>query len=180
MKFNDNIPVYGDKSFRGECPSESAEQVTFFSRLRREYPDTWGLIAIHPRNEGVRHHAQTMRQKSEGMTPGAADIVIPGAPAFVCELKRRDHTKSRWQDGQVEYLEAAQKAGAFVCVALGCDAAWQASVEWIEKKERPARSRKGEGRMSIKPEELKLCPFCGKEPDLSDGDTLSGILPVQP
>lgn len=26
--------------------------------------------------------------------------------------------------------------------------------------------------MSIKPEELKPCPFCGKEPDISDGDSL--------
>lgn len=26
--------------------------------------------------------------------------------------------------------------------------------------------------MSIKPEELKPCPFCGKEPDIRDGDSL--------
>lgn len=115
-----------------KCPSESLEQITFFARLRREYPDTYGLIAIHPRNEGKRSHAQVMIQKSEGMTPGAADIVIPGAPAFVCELKRRDHTKSQWQDGQIEYLEASKKAGAFVCVALGCDAAWLAFQEWAQ------------------------------------------------
>ena len=73
-----------------------------------------------------------MMQKSEGMTPGAADIVIPGSPAFVCELKRKDHTKSQWQDGQIEYLEASKKAGAFVCVALGCDAAWLAFQEWAQ------------------------------------------------
>ena len=136
MKFDFDIPVFGDKSFRGPCPSESAEQVTFFARLRREYPDTYGLIAIHPRNEGARHHAQTMRQKSEGMTPGAADIVIPGRPAFVCELKRRDHTKSKWQDGQIKYLEAAKKAGALACIALGCDSAWEAFNRWLQMQER--------------------------------------------
>jgi hypothetical protein len=113
-----------------QCPPESAEQVTFFARLRREYPDSYGLIAIHPRNEGKRHHAQVMQQKSEGMTAGASDIIIPGCPAFVCELKRKDPTKSRWQDGQLEYLEAAHKAGAFVCVAFGCDGAWQAFKQW--------------------------------------------------
>ena len=134
--------MYGSMDYRdSRCPSEALEQVTFFAKLRREYPDSYGLTAIHPRNEGKRSHAQTMIQKSEGMTPGAADIVIPGCPAFVCELKRRDHTKSRWQDGQVEYLEAAQKAGAFVCVALGCDAAWEAFGEWIKKIEHPARNQ---------------------------------------
>jgi hypothetical protein len=68
------------------------------------------------------------------MTEGASDIIIPGCPAFVCELKRRDHTKSKWQDGQLEYLETAQKAGAFVCVALGADAAMEAFEEWLKSQ----------------------------------------------
>lgn len=41
MKFPLEIKVYGDMSYRGECPSENLEQVTFFNRLRREYPDRW-------------------------------------------------------------------------------------------------------------------------------------------
>lgn len=127
-----DVPVYGDPSWRGKCPPETAEQVTFFSRLRRQYPDTWGRLAIHPRNEGKRTHHQVAKQKAEGMTPGASDIVIPGAPSFICELKRRDHTLSRWEDGQPEYLSAAKNAGAFVCVALGCDAAWEAFHEWLK------------------------------------------------
>ena len=132
MKFPDWLKIYGDLSFRGKCPAESVEQITFFAHLRRQYPHSYGLIAIHPRNEGERHHAQTMRQKSEGMTKGAADIVIPCAPAFVCELKRQNHTKSTWQDGQLEYLEAAQENGAFVCVALGYVAAWQAFTDFLK------------------------------------------------
>lgn len=63
------------------------------------------------------------------MTPGAADIIIPCG--FVCELKRRDHTKSKWQPGQLEYLEAAQDAGCFVAVALGWEAALEAVDAWI-------------------------------------------------
>lgn len=134
MKFPDNLIVYGDKSYRGPCPTESLEQVTLFNRLRARWPDTIGKIAIHPRNEGKRHHAAVRREKAEGMTPGASDIIIPGCPAFVCELKRRDHTKSRWEDGQPEYLEAAQQAGAFTCVALGADAAMQAIADWMKIK----------------------------------------------
>lgn len=133
MKFPEWLSVYGDTSFRSPCPSETAEQVTFFGYLRRTYPDSYGLIAIHPRNEGKRHHVQVAREKAEGMTPGAADIIIPGSPSFVCELKRRDHTKCQWQAGQQEYLKACQQAGAFVCVALGWEAAIEAFNKWREK-----------------------------------------------
>ena len=127
------VPIYGDQKWRGKCPKEELEQVTFFNRLRREYPGTYGLIALHPRNEqqlrGSQHRI-LMQQKAEGMAPGASDIVIPGSPAFVCEMKRKDHTLSSWQDGQVEYLAAAQAAGAFACLALGWEAAWSAFIQW--------------------------------------------------
>ena len=133
MKFPNWLNVYGDIKFRGDCPSETAEAVTFFAKIRREYPDSYGLIATHIRNEGKRTFHQTMKQQSEGMTKGAPDIIIPGNPTFICELKRQDHTKSSWQDGQQEYLEAAQKAGAFVCVALGYKAAYEAFIYWKDK-----------------------------------------------
>jgi Holliday junction resolvase len=110
------------------------EQVTFFNKLRTEYPDTWGAIALHPRNEqklrGGQHRA-LIRQKAEGMTPGASDVIIPGRVSFVCEIKRQDHTKSKWQPNQIEYLIAAQNAGAFACVALGWEGAWEAFSEWV-------------------------------------------------
>ena len=133
MKFPNWLNVYGDISFRGDCPSETAEAVTFFAKIRREYPDSYGLIATHIRNEGKRTFHQTIRQQSEGMTKGAPDIIIPGNPTFICELKRQDHTKSKFQDGQLEYLEAAQNAGAFVCVALGYKAAYEAFIYWKNK-----------------------------------------------
>jgi len=131
MKLPQNIKVFGDTSYRGRCPSESLEQVTFFARLRREYPEL-AKVAIHPRNEGQRHHAQTMKQKAEGMTKGASDIIIPMTPAFVCELKRRDHAKSTISSEQIEYLEACQSLGSFACVALGCDAAFDALKHFLK------------------------------------------------
>lgn len=136
MKFNVDVPVFGDMSFRGKCPQEGIEQASFFSKLRREYPDTWGIIALHPRNEGLKIGGQfssVMKHQAEGMTKGASDIIIPARVAFVCELKRQDHTLSRWQSGQQEYLEAAQAAGAFACIALGAAAAWQAFEEWLDR-----------------------------------------------
>lgn len=131
---NLSFPVYGDTKFRGDCPKESVEQVTFFNNLRREYPDTWGALALHPRNEQLLKGGQfrgVIKHKAEGMTPGASDVIIPARVSFVCEIKRQDHTKSRWQPGQVEYLEAAKVAGAFSCVALGWSGAWAAFEDWI-------------------------------------------------
>ena len=41
MKLHDlPFPVYGDMSYRGKCPTEAMEMVTFFAMLRREYPGT--------------------------------------------------------------------------------------------------------------------------------------------
>lgn len=136
MKFPDGIPVYGDQSFRGKCPTENVEQASFFNRLRKEYPISWGLIALHPRNEGLKEKGQfstVLKHKAEGMTPGAADIIIPGSPSFVCEMKRQDHMQSHWQEGQIEYLEAAAAAGSFACVALGAVGAWGAFETWLSQ-----------------------------------------------
>lgn len=126
------VRVYGDFDFRGDCPPESMEQITFFNKLRVEFP-LLGTVALHPRNEQQLRkgqHQSMARHKAEGMAVGASDIIIPGCPAFVCELKRQDHTKCRWQDGQIAYLETAAALGAFACLALGWEAAWQAMQDW--------------------------------------------------
>lgn len=135
MKLPPDIPVFGDTSYRGDCPKEAIEQITFFGELRRLYPDTLGLLALHPKNEEKRSGAkfnQLDRDKAMGLAPGASDIQIPGCPSFVCEMKRQDHTKSKWQDGQLDYLRAAKAEGAFACVALG----WQAAMEAVEAWQR--------------------------------------------
>lgn len=130
----DGVTVFGDVTFRGKCPPEQVEQVTFFNRIRREYPTSWGLLAYHPRNEGKMTARQVLAAKLEGLTPGASDIIIPARLAFVCEMKRQDHTQSAWQPGQVEYLQAAERAGAFACVALGYKGAWDAFEEWAKRQ----------------------------------------------
>lgn len=130
MKLRETIKLRGDSTFRGQCPMESAEQATFVNRLRREFPDSFGRLVFHVKNEGKRTRAQYDKDFMDGLNTGAADIIIPGAITFVCELKRRDHTKSRISDQQQDFLEAAERAGAFAIVALGCDAAWEAFQEW--------------------------------------------------
>lgn len=133
MLLPNDIKVYGNTDYRGPCPSETLEQVTFFARLRRDYPDTLGVIAFHVRNEGKRTLLQAAKEKSEGLTTGAADIIIPGAPTFICELKRRDHTMSEVSQKQLAFLRASGAAGSVVCIALGVDAAWEALHAYLAR-----------------------------------------------
>ena len=135
MKIPQDIKVFGDMSFRGDCAKEDLELITFFNQLRIKYPKL-AKVAIHPDNEGLvfgtgfNNHT---RQKAKGaIRNGAADIIIVGCPSFVCEIKRKDHTKSKWQDGQLDFLQTSQKLGAFVCVALGYEAALQALNDWLK------------------------------------------------
>lgn len=135
MKLPKSIPVVGDVAYRGDCASERMEQITFFAELRRRYPEIHGRIALHPRNEGKKTRHIASRDAMEGLSVGAPDIIIPGEVTWCCELKRRDHTKSRLGGKQVEWLEAAQRAGAAVCVALGWKAAMTAFEEHLNDRQ---------------------------------------------
>tara|TARA_R110002012_G_scaffold215064_1_gene386159 strand:- start:34 stop:465 length:432 start_codon:yes stop_codon:yes gene_type:complete len=125
------IPIYGDLDFRGKCPYETPEQISFLSLLRREFPQL-AEIAVHIRNEGKRTKRQGAQHKAEGMNTGASDIVIPCDPPILIELKRRDHTESHTTTDQVKYLFRARKLGAFGCYALGATGAMEAVRAWHE------------------------------------------------
>ncbi len=134
MKFPEGIIVWGDTRFRGKCPLEGVEQVSWFNKIRREYPDTYGAVATHVRNEGLKERAQfssVMKHSAEGMTKGCADIIVPARIPLVIEMKRADHTKSELSDEQIKYLLAAQALGSYACVALGAVAAWSAFEYWL-------------------------------------------------
>jgi len=133
MNFPEGIIVWGDTRFRGKCPLEAVEQVSWFNRIRREYPDTYGAIATHIRNEGMMegaHLASKVKHRAEGLVVGAADIILPARVPLVIEMKRCDHQKSTVSDEQVRYLLAAQAMGAYACIALGAVAAWEAFEWW--------------------------------------------------
>lgn len=136
MIINDALPfpVYGDMKFRGDCPIEDQEQISFLNKMRKEYPETWGKLVVHIKNEGLVKNGQfraISKHKAMGLVAGAPDIVIPGAISFLCEMKRANRTKSSISKEQVEYLVTAQSLGAFVCVALGAQAAWDAFQDYL-------------------------------------------------
>jgi hypothetical protein len=132
----DNLPfpVFGNIEFRGKCPLEKVEQVSVVNRIRSTYPDTWGLLLTHIRNEGISdklQHNVAMKHRAEGMVKGACDLIIPAARTFCCEIKRCDPNLSKLDKDQVKYLTAAHNAGAFACVALGAVGAWAAFETWL-------------------------------------------------
>lgn len=122
--------------FRGPCPKESAEQMTFFNEIRRRYPDTYGVLAFHARNEGKKTAQQVKVEKAEGMTTGTPDIIIPASITFVCELKRQNMVASSVRKEQKKYLIAAAKLGAFACVCGGWRQAMIAFEEWCKLVEK--------------------------------------------
>ncbi len=130
-----DIKVFGDTGFRGKCPLEVAEQVSFLALLGLKYPDL-AAIAVHIRNEGKRTARQGFNQKQEGMNTGASDIVIPCNPPILIELKRRDHTLCSVSAKQIDYLSKSQEQGAFACLALGAAGAMEAVEQWHTSKDK--------------------------------------------
>ena len=129
-----NIPIYGTP-VAGPCPSEMVEMASFFNRLRKEYPE-YARIALHIRNEGLRSAMQVRKIKSDGgFVKGASDVIIPGSPTFVMEMKSTSKN-AKISLEQVEYLEAAEAMGAFVCVAIGAVGAWKAFNTWINSSKK--------------------------------------------
>lgn len=126
------LVVYGDHEWRGKCPLEAAEAVSFFCQLRAEFPEL-AAVATHIRNEGRRTKRQGYQHQQEGMNTGASDVIIPVCPPIVMEMKRRDHTLSSISKEQVEYLVAAAGGGAFAGVALGAAGAMEMVRAWVAK-----------------------------------------------
>lgn len=132
MNLKHNVPIYGDITNRDKkCPVESVEQITFFNKIRREYPDSWGKIATHIRNEGKKSVQQVRREKAEGMVKGASDMIIG---SFYCELKRKNHTLCKVSDDQITYLTAINDLGYFGCIALGYEAAYEAFQVYLNAR----------------------------------------------
>lgn len=126
------IEIVGDTAWRGVCDVEDAELVTYFNQLNKLLPQV-RACALHIPNEKKRNHGQLQIDRAKGsLNTGASDIVVPGFPTLIIELKRQDHTESSISSDQLDYLAAAQKLDCWVCVALGWRAALDFTVRWYD------------------------------------------------
>lgn len=141
------VEIVGDVSFRGECKAEDADLSSFFAWVRKNYPQ-YSAFIFHAETEfnptSATSYAYHSKSKAKGRLDGIADIIcLPiscGAPAFLCELKRCDISKSLASKKRKEHFEiqllllSSQKAaGNTAIVALGLEAAKAAFIEYVEK-----------------------------------------------
>lgn len=130
MKTPEWLPVFGDLPKSKDNPHEDYVLSSLIARIRKDYPSTYGLVAFHVKNEGKRTTQQIKIDKVKGLTKGVSDLIIIGNPTLCLELKR-DNSCS-FEDGQLEFLEQAQKQGAFSCLAIGYQGALEALKHWVE------------------------------------------------
>lgn len=141
------VEIVGDPSYRGDCPLEDSDLASFFAWVRYNYPQYESLI-FHCETEfnptSASSYAYHTKSKAKGRLDGIADIVcLPvssGAPAFLCELKRLDISKSLASKKRKEHFEtqllllSSQKSfGSIAIVALGLEAAKAAFIKYMEK-----------------------------------------------
>ena len=130
MKIPPCIKVYGE-SVKGCKITEANHMATFFNTLRKDYPK-YAAIALHIRNEGKRTHSQIVREKAlGGFVTGCADIIVPGNPSLVIEMKSRSKS-AKISSEQITYLLNAQELGSVCCIALGHEAAMNAFNDWLQ------------------------------------------------
>ena len=125
------VRVY-DPDCRGDCPFECVEQLNFVSWLRFNYPH---IIAFHPVNESDIPDHKRKSLISEGMLPGASDIIILHQTEFnpfcVIEMKRQNIRKSSISQDQINFLVNSASVGGFAAVACGSESAKQAFLDFI-------------------------------------------------
>lgn len=141
------VEVVGDVSFRGDCKAEDADLASFFAWVRKNYPQCAAFI-FHAETEfnptSATSYAYHAKSTAKGRMDGIADIIcLPiskGAPAFLCELKRCDISKSLASkkrkehfENQLMLLSSQKSAGNVAIVALGFEAAKAAFIEYVEK-----------------------------------------------
>lgn len=118
--------------FPMKAPSESIEQITFFNQLRKHYPEL-SKIAIHIKNEGKKSIGEAMKDKAEGLVSGAPDIMIPGSPTLMIEMKKQSKS-ARVSQNQKDYMNNAVANGAMCFVCYGWEMAWVALEKWTQRR----------------------------------------------
>lgn len=132
MKIDPRIKVYGDLNYRNpKAPKEDQEAQTLVNQVRKKYPH---VLFMHIKNEGKKTKAQADFDRSMGMMAGASDFIFLGVPPMALELKRQDHTLSKWQPKQQEFLIASQEQGMFTAVCFGWQAGMEAVEDWMRIK----------------------------------------------
>lgn len=113
-----------DSGYRGDCPKEETDQISYGLWMQHSFPD---VLWFHVPNEtGTRSGPQFVEKRRRmGVRRGVSDNVILthgiNHKCGLIELKRRDKTKSTVSKSQNQVLEAAVAEGHFGAIAYGLD-----------------------------------------------------------
>lgn len=135
MKTPSWLHKFGDLPKSSTNPSEDYVLSSLIDRIRKDYPTTYGLVAFHVKNESKRTTGQIRADKAKGLTKGVSDLIIIGNPTLCMEIKKDN--SCRFESGQLEFLEQAQKGGAFACLAIGYQGAKDALEFWLKLQKVP-------------------------------------------
>ena len=124
------LPKFGDLPKSTSNPAEDYVLSSLISRIRNDYPLSYGLVAFHVKNESKRTTGQIRADKAKGLTRGVSDLIVIGNPTLCMEIKKDN--SCRFEGGQLEFLQQAQKQGAFVCLAVGYQGAKDAFEHWLK------------------------------------------------
>jgi len=129
-----------DKPARAPIPSEHAEQVAVIAWFRAQYPELRGcLIAIpngaHLAGTIIQRAKKVQRMKSEGLTPGVADLFLMATTGthsgLWIEMKRVKFTPSDVSKEQREFQVRALTQGYHAVVCGGFEAAREAIKKYF-------------------------------------------------
>lgn len=113
-----------DSGYRGDCPKEETDQISYGLWMQHRFPD---VLWFHVPNEtGTRSGPQFVEKRRRmGVRSGVSDNVILtrgiNHKCALIELKRRDKTKSKVSKSQTDVLEEAIVEGHFGAIAYGLD-----------------------------------------------------------
>lgn len=123
------LPKFGNLPRSKDNPHEDYVLSSLIARIRKDYPNSYGLVAFHVKNEGKRTGQQIKIDKLKGLTKGVSDLIIIGNPTLCLEIKRDN--SCQFEDGQLAFLEQAHKSGSFACLAIGYHGCIQAFEYWL-------------------------------------------------
>lgn len=127
-----------DSGYRGECSSETVEQINSMGWLEKNYPYRWPLIfhcpnevTVDKKKPGWANHL--LMRKKKGVRPGVPDIIDFGAIRGAFELKRKDRKAKgvKTTAEQREFLEAVAASGGFAAICYGAEEFKLAYADYI-------------------------------------------------
>lgn len=119
---DESVFIFTD-GYKGSCPHEDTDLIEYWMWMRHKLPD---VLWFHSPNETKKPTPQYLEsRRRKGVLSGVSDVVIvsPGDRwgCATIELKRRDMSLSKWQPGQIPFLNSSAAAGSFSALAGGAE-----------------------------------------------------------